>query len=188
MRLLLYGGSFDPPHVGHLMAMAVALGTARADGLVMVPCFRHRFDKRLSDYGDRLEMARRTAAVLGERVEVSDVERRLGGESRTLETVKALMVERPGARVVVVHGADLLEERERWFGFDELRALADFFVVGRTGYPDVVEGRQLVPIPDVSSTAIRERVRRGEPIEGLVVSSVAELIAERGLYRGEPRP
>ena len=186
MRIALYGGSFDPPHVGHLMAMAYVLGVARTDAILVVPCFQHRFDKRLSPFEDRLEMARLTAAPLGPRVEVSDIERRLGGESRTLATTRALMAERPGARIVVVHGADLLEERQRWYGAAELLAIADFFVVGRAGHPDQSEGRPLVPIPDVSSTEIRARVGRGETVEGLVCAGVADYIVARRLYQDAP--
>ena len=98
MRLALFGGSFDPPHVGHLLAMAWVLGTARVDGLLMVPCFRHRFDKRLSPFDDRLEMARRTAAVLGGRVEVSEVSDGMALLARGPA---------PGTRIVVVGAAEL---------------------------------------------------------------------------------
>jgi|SRR5579871_2837024 len=174
----MFGGSFDPPHVAHQMAMLYALATARLDGLLMVPCFRHPFDKRLQPFEHRLEMARLAAAPL-DGVEVSDVERRLGGESLTLRTVRALSDERPGARIVLVIGADLLVERERWFGFDELRALVDFFPVGRAGHA----GAQAVALPDVSSTEIRARLGRGEPVEGLVPSAVADYIASHRLYR-----
>jgi nicotinate-nucleotide adenylyltransferase len=182
----LYGGSFDPPHVGHLLAMAYVLGAARVDGLLMVPCFLHRFEKRLAPFDERMEMARRCAEVLGPRVEVSDIEGRIGGESRTLTTVKALLAERPGSEISVVIGADLLAERERWFGYEELARIAGFFVVGRAHYADHADGHVLVPIPDVSSTEIRARVRRGETIEGLVPSAVADHIAARGLYRESP--
>src|SRR5690349_21013260 len=105
MRVGLYGGSFDPPHLGHQMAMLYALATARIEQLLMVPCFRHPFEKRLSDYEHRLAMCRLAAEPFGPRVEVSEVERRLGGESWTLRTVKALRAERPGDTLVLVIGA-----------------------------------------------------------------------------------
>jgi nicotinate-nucleotide adenylyltransferase len=184
MRVALYGGSFDPPHVGHLLATAYVLGTARVERLLMVPCFLHPFDKRLSPFEHRLAMARLAAAPFAGRVEVSDVERRLGGPSRTLRTVKALLAERPGDTLALVIGADLLGERERWHGYAELSGLVEFAVVGRAGYGPAPGAK--VQIPDVSSTEIRARVRRGEPVDGLVVAEVADYIAAHGLYGDEP--
>lgn len=186
MRIALFGGSFDPPHLGHLMAMSCVLATARVDRLLMVPCCVHRFEKRLAPFEHRLAMCALAASPFGAHVEVSDLEGRIGGESRTLVTVRALLAERPHSRITVVIGADLLDERRRWFGFSELEALADFFVVGRAGYPGEHGGRVLVPVPDVSSTGIRARVREGRSIEGLVHSAVADYIRARGLYRDEP--
>src|SRR4051794_25903985 len=130
MRVALFGGSFNPPHVGHVLAMAYVLSTARVDRLLMVPCFEHPFDKRLESFEHRYRMAQLAAAPFGQHVEVSDVERRLGGESRTLRTVKALRAERPDAELVLAIGADLLKERERWYGYSELVTLVEFFVVG----------------------------------------------------------
>jgi nicotinate-nucleotide adenylyltransferase len=181
MRLALFGGSFDPPHLGHQMAMLYVLATARVDGLLMVPCFRHPFDKRLRAFEHRLAMARLAAQPFGGSVEVSDLERRLGGESRTLNTVKAILAERPGVRIGVVIGADLLAERERWYGYPELARLVDFIVVGRAGHtpPDA---NVAVAIPDVSSTEIRARLARGDDVVGLVSSSVADYIAAHRLY------
>jgi nicotinate-nucleotide adenylyltransferase len=182
MRVALYGGSFDPAHVGHLLSMAYVLGTARVDRLLMVPCFQHPFDKQLSPFPHRLEMARLCAAPFGERVEVSDVERRLGGDSRTLRTVHALLQERPGDSIVLVIGADLLRERERWYRYAELSGLVEFFVVGRVGYGGTDEAEP-VAIPDVSSTEIRQRVRDGRSIDGLVPAAVADYVLAHGLYR-----
>ncbi len=182
MRVALFGGSFDPPHVGHQMAMLYVLATARVDRLLMVPCFRHPFDKRLRAYEHRLAMARLAAEPFDGRVEVSDVERRLGGESRTLNTVKALYAERPGIRIGVVIGADLLGERERWWGYPELMRLVDFIVVGRAGHVAPDAGAP-VALPDVSSTEIRARLARGESVKGLVPSAVLDYIAAQGLYR-----
>lgn len=190
MRVALFGGSFDPPHAGHLMVMAYALGVARVERLVMIPCFQHPFEKRLSPFAHRLAMCR-LAAKLFTAVEVSDVEARLGGDSRTLRTVKQLRSERPDDRLVLVIGADLLKERERWYGYPELASLVEFFVVGRAGHPrtEAPEGQVFltggsgIDVPDVSSTEIRSRLRAGRGAEGLVPSAVLDYIAEHGLYR-----
>ena len=182
MRVGFFGGSFDPPHAGHQMAMAYVLGCARVERLLMVPCFQHPFDKRLSPFPHRLAMCRAVAEPFGARVEVSDVEARMGGASRTLRTVKALRAEHPGDDLVLVIGSDLLAERERWYGYPELVTLVEFFVVGRAGHPAHVEGRVVVDIPDVSSTEIRARVRAAQPIDGMVPSAVADYVAAERLY------
>ncbi|MSP59675.1 MAG: nicotinate (nicotinamide) nucleotide adenylyltransferase [Myxococcales bacterium] len=179
MRVALFGGSFNPPHVGHQMAMVYALATARVDRLLMVPCFVHPFDKRLAPFEHRLAMARLAAEPFNGRVEVSDVEERLGGESRTLHTVQALYAMGVAQRIVVVIGADLLAERERWYRYQELERLVDFFTVGRVGHT----GSGEVSIPDISSTEIRRRAAAGEAIGQLVPATVADHIATHGLYR-----
>ena len=178
MRVAFFGGSFDPPHVGHQMAMLWALATARVERMLVVPCFRHPFDKPLSPYEHRLAMARLAAAPFSDLVEVSEIEARLGGASRTLLTVRALLAERPGDHLVVVIGSDLVDEREKWYGWRELSCLVEFAVVGRAGH-----GGAEVAIPDISSTEIRARRKRGESIEGLVAANVADYITERWLYR-----
>lgn len=179
MRVLLFGGSFDPPHVGHQVAMLYALAVSRAEKLLMVPAYRHAFDKQLSPWQHRLEMARLAAEPLGARVEVSAIEQRLGGASRTLHTVRALLEERPGAEIDVVIGADLLGERERWLGWSELEPLVGWLVVGRSGHPEAA-GPALA---EVSSTEVRERVRRGQPIDRLVPAAVCDYIAAHRLYQ-----
>lgn len=183
-RVALFGGSFNPPHIGHQMAMLYALATARVERLVMVPCFRHPFDKALIPFEHRLEMCRLAAAPFGPHVEVSDVERRLGGESRTLLTVRALMAEDPTLRLVLVIGSDLVGERERWYGWPELSRLVEFAIVPRDGHAGAGTGAvgAELAIPDVSSTGLRARLGRGEPIAGLVAAGVADYIAAHGLY------
>jgi nicotinate-nucleotide adenylyltransferase len=180
VRIAIYGGSFNPPHVAHQLACAYVLATARVDRVWMVPTFKHPFDKPLAPFADRVAMCERAAALFGGRVEVSRVEETLGGESFTLRTVKALLASRPGDQFVLVIGADLLGERERWHGWPELSGLVPFVVVGRQGAD---AGGGAVALPEVSSTEVRARVRRGEPIEALVDAGVADYILERGLYK-----
>jgi len=114
------------------------------------------------------------------------VERRIGGESRTLVTARALLDQHPGAHLTVVIGADLVEERQRWYGYPELAQLVEFLVVGRAGYPAEADGRLLVPIPDVSSREVRTRVATGRSIDGLVPARVLDYIVAEGLYGGAP--
>src|SRR6185312_9900583 len=93
------------------------------------------FEKALEPFAERVEMCRRAAAALGPRVRVSEVEGALGGESRTLRTVKALREKHPEHEFSLVIGADLEPEVSSWYGAEELRRLIDFIVVGRSGFP-----------------------------------------------------
>lgn len=177
-RLALFGGSFDPPHVGHQLAWLHVLATSEVDRILAVPCFQHAFDKSLRSFEHRLEMTRLAAAPLPA-VEVCDIEREIGGPSRTLVTVRELMRRRPGDELVLAIGSDLVEELPRWYGYEELVALVPVIVVGRKGYGATRE----VEIPDVSSTLVRSRLARGEECDLLVPRTVREYIAEHGLYR-----
>lgn len=183
-RVALYGGSFDPPHVGHVMAVAWVLSSTDVDALWLVPCFQHAFGKPLSSYEHRREMCRLAVRPFDKaRVAVNDVEARLGGTSRTIDTVQLLASEHPDVRFDVVVGADIFKDSGSWKRFDELQRLCRFLVLGREGYPSP-EGVVTSPtIPDVSSTSVRERVRSGGDVSVLLPRDVAAYVAEHGLYR-----
>jgi nicotinate-nucleotide adenylyltransferase len=179
----VFGGSFNPPHVAHQMVCLYVLETHAVDRLIVVPTFRHPFDKALAPFEDRLEMCRRAMAALAPRVEVSAIEEEIGGESsRTLITLETLQARMPGVRLRLVIGADLLAERDKWWRWPDIEKLAPPIVVGRQGY-DAPPTTPPVEVPGVSSTAIRERLQRGQSIAGLVPRSVAVYIAERKLYQ-----
>jgi nicotinate-nucleotide adenylyltransferase len=133
MQIALFGGSFDPPHVAHQMACLYVLATQDIDEVWMIPCYQHPFDKRSAPFSHRVAMCRLAAALLGDRVRVSTVEEELGGHSYTLRTVKTLMARHPAHRFHILIGADLVRERERWYGWQELRELAPFLILGRAG-------------------------------------------------------
>lgn len=180
MRIALYGGSFNPPHVAHQLSCAYVLATARVDQVWMIPTWKHPFQKALAPYEDRVEMCRVAARVFGGNVMVSRIEEQLGGDSFTLNTVKALRKEHAEHDFALVIGADLVAERERWHGWPELKTLIDFIVVGRQGQPDVGAALDL---PPVSSTEIRAMLARGENVAGWMDAGVLDHIRARGLYR-----
>src|SRR4029453_16427083 len=116
MRVALFGGSFNPPHVAHQLVALYVLETRAVDQLWLIPCFQHPFEKSLEPFADRLRMCELAAAALGPRARVSDVEGRLGGESRTLRTVQTLRAEHPGFEFSLVIGSDLQRETSGWYG------------------------------------------------------------------------
>lgn len=178
----LYGSSFDPPHVAHVFTVAWGLSACPLDEIWLVPVWRHAFGKDLTPFDDRVEMCRRAFSLFGDRVRVSMVERDLGGESRTIDTVRHLIATVPDHRFALLMGTDLFLERERWKAFDELERLVPFYVVGRSGVPDP-PGQEVGPrLPPVSSTEIRARLGRGDSVAGTVPDAVLAWVRERGLY------
>ncbi len=181
-RVAIFGGSFNPPHVAHVLAAAYVLACTDVDLCLVVPCYRHPFAKTLASFEDRLEMCRRAFGDLA-RVQISNVEEELGGESKTVRTLEYLQERHPHWRMRLVVGADVVHEMDRWTAPERVRELAPPFVLGRLGVasPPGYEDAPLV-LPEVSSTAIRAALAVGEKPAGLLPRRVAEYALERGLY------
>src|SRR5262245_57273037 len=149
MRIALFGGSFNPPPVAHQLVALYVLETAAVDGLWFIPCFRHPFDKPLEPFEDRFRMCELASVGLGWRVRVSDIERSIGGPSRTLNTIRKLEELHPEHEFSLVIGADLVAEVPTWHGAAELQARVPLIVVGRGG---VGADPASLAMPEVSST------------------------------------
>lgn len=180
-RTAVYGGSFDPPHVAHVLAAAYALSTGEVDDVLVVPCFQHPFAKSLTPFELRVEMVEAAMTPL-RWVTVSRVEAQLGGESRTLRTVQHLSAQEPSRRLRLLIGADILADAHKWHGFDEVVALAPLLVLGRVGF--VRDDAPPPVLPDVSSTRVRAAVPAGGDLSRLVPARVLEIIRREGLYKG----
>lgn len=183
-RIAIYGGSFDPPHVGHVLSVAWALSAAEIDSVLIIPTWKHAFDKEhCASFEERMTLAKLAFAPFRE-VIVSDIERRLGGVSRTLFTLEALRAEHPAAAFRLLIGADVLPTTQRWHRWEEVTRIATPLVVGREGYPRP-QGCP-ISIPNVNSTEIRLRLSSAGEIDGLVPTSVLEHVRSHGLYQGAP--
>lgn len=184
MRHAIFGGSFNPPHVAHVMACAYILSRGAADRVLVVPCGRHAFDKGLAPFEHRLAMCRLAVKGVLDGVEISDIEGRREGVTYTIDTVEALRRERPGDEFILAVGSDILEETDQWKDFERLRELAPPWVIPRLGsdtLEEAVESRRFA-LPAVSSTSIRERLDRGEVPDELLPKKVADYIRRNGLY------
>ncbi len=175
------GGTFDPPHVGHVLLAAMALGSGEIGELLVVPAWRHPFGKRpRASFEERLRMCELAFAPL-KSVRVSDLEGRLGGTSRTVRTLRALRAREPDRPLRLVLGADTWAQLDQWAEPDQVRALAPPLVFGREGHP-LPPGRR-VALPAVSSTEIRARLGRGEPVDDLLPAAVAHMARALPCYR-----
>jgi nicotinate-nucleotide adenylyltransferase len=153
MQVAFYGGSFDPPHVAHVLTAAYLRGVVGFERVLIVPVFSHAFDKRLVSFEQRVRMCELALGWLPG-VEVSRIEERLETPSLTLRTLRQLKAEHPDWQLRLVIGSDVLFESHKWYAFDEITKLAEPFVLGRAGFshPDAPPP----VLPDVSSTRIRE--------------------------------
>jgi nicotinate-nucleotide adenylyltransferase len=192
LRIGVLGGTFDPPHIGHLsLAVEVrwALGLDRVLVVVANDPWQKRGVRPISPAADRLAMVR--AAVEGlDGIEADDREIRRGGPTFTVDTVQELLAEEPGAEVVVVLGADAAALLDTWDRADELARLATIAVVRRPGFPpaQVPDGFRweevAVPAIDVSSSDLRARIAAGRPIDVLVPPAAAAWIRGHRIYPG----
>ena len=162
-HICLYGGSFDPPHLGHLFAAVWALQTTDIDRLLWVPAWQHAWGKELAPFDQRCAMLEAMLRGLGERMAVSRIEQELGGVSRTIRTVSALEARYPDARFSVLVGSDVASEVHRWMDAETLFARVSLLVAGRAGAPLAPgEPGDGLRIPDVSSTELRAALARGD--------------------------
>ena len=200
MNLGVYGGTFDPIHRGHL---EVARATREAHGLdrvLLMPAGRPPHKKRIrASSVDRLAMVR--LAVEGEEsFEISDLEISRGGVSYTVDSLESLANEHREAELFFILGADSLPELRGWRDLPRIFSLARIVVVNRPGFesdfppadfPDIsaeilerCRGDRVNMTPStVSSSEVRERVRRGLRLDDLVQPAVARYIEEHRLYK-----
>lgn len=193
----ILGGTFNPPHLGHLAIAREAYEELGLDRVVLMPAASIGHKRAGADPGaeHRLRMCRLLVEdardVSGVSTCALEVER--GGTTYTVDTLEELHSRHPDARMALIVGADTARTLPSWREPARLRALADLAVARRTGVSDQavlqsVPRRERVrflhtPLLEVSSSAVRERLARGEQVDDLVGGAVAGYIAEHGLYR-----
>lgn len=190
MRLGVFGGTFDPPHVGHLVVAQDACWALSLDRVLWVLAAEppHKLARALSPAALRLEMLR--AALEGDdRFQACDVELRRPGPSYTVDTLRELRAEHPGAELFLLMGADQARELPGWRAPDEIARLATIVALSRAGEGPAASGRDApvrsLPVTrlDISATEIRGRVAQGRPIRYLVRPAVEAIIRREALYR-----
>ncbi|MFT4626016.1 MAG: nicotinate (nicotinamide) nucleotide adenylyltransferase [Myxococcota bacterium] len=166
MRVAVFGGSFNPPHVGHALVAGWLRWSETADEVWLVPCAAHPLGKRgLAPFTDRVRWCRALAESVGPWVRVECMEQQLGHPSYTINTLDALRTRHPDALLRLVVGSDILDETHLWRAWDRIESDYAPIVVSRAGHRAVQGG---VSFPEVSSTAIRRALGRGESADGLL--------------------
>jgi nicotinate-nucleotide adenylyltransferase len=204
MRLGIFGGSFDPVHHGHLLLAECCREEARLDRVLFLPAAVSplKLDRTISSPKQRIEMLQ--LAIGGhEAFELSTLELDRGGVSYTVETLRQLTADRPADELFLMLGADSLRDLPKWREPAAICQLASLLVVRRGGLPpldyevlrDFVEPTRreyfrslevTMPLMELSSTELRQRVATGRSLRYRVPRAVEEYIRQQGLYsKGE---
>lgn len=188
----IFGGAFNPVHIGHVRLAEQAVKQLKLKKLLIIPTFDspHK-DTALAPFEDRMELCRLAFGHI-EGAEVCGIERELGGKSFTINTIRALKSRYPDYMFHLLIGGDMLFSFEQWFKYESILKEVKVCAVARENdsLSDMMEyanelGRvKVLPTPTVelSSTEIRAKIAAGEDITGLVPAPAAEYIAQRGLY------
>ncbi|MGH9164743.1 MAG: nicotinate-nucleotide adenylyltransferase [Acidimicrobiales bacterium] len=190
MRLGLLGGTFDPVHVGHLVAAAGARHALGLDRVLLVVANRpwQKEDRRpVTPAEDRFAMVA-AAVEEADGLEACRLEIDRGGTSYTADTVAQLHVDDPHAELFLIVGADVAAELDTWVRREELYPALTLAVVSRASVPTPAPAppwRSVIvetPRLEVSSSDLRRRVADGRPLDGLVPAAALRQLRRRGLY------
>ena len=190
-RLGVFGGTFDPPHRGHLAVAKAAQRTFALDRVLLVVAndpWKKSPDRAITPAADRLAMVQALASNQAG-LEVSDREIRRGGPSYTVVTLRELAAAHPGSELFLIIGRDLVDDFSSWHESVEIGRLATIVVVDRPGYvtDPQRDWKMLIIEPvDVSSTELREQLQQTLPADSKALShmtpEVLQVIRSRGLY------
>jgi nicotinate-nucleotide adenylyltransferase len=197
VRIGVFGGTFNPPHLGHLVCAQEAYVQLGLDLVMLIPVFTPPHKPLDDEPGPehRLELCR-LAAAGDERIVVSDLETLRAGPSYTVDTLEELNTKEPDNELFLILGGDVAAGLPGWHAAERVLALGTPAIANRRGTPRAratealngLEGgarAQFFSMPwiGVSSTMIRRRVKAGQPIRYLVPDAVAAYIEEKGMYR-----
>lgn len=197
MRIGIFGGTFDPPHLGHLILAAEAVDSLQLDKMlwVLTPDPPHKQSQMISPAEDRMAMTKRMVEC-SPSFEFSDIEFRRPGPHYALDTVNALRLENPGSELFYVIGGDSLRDIPTWHKPTEFILACDHILVmqrpGSTpdltilykNYPELKTRLEFLDVPliEISAVNIRQRVKQQRAYWQFVIPPVYQIIEERGLY------
>lgn len=196
IKIGLFGGAFNPVHNGHVNMIKEAFADLKLDKLLIIPtCKSPHKDTKLISFEDRAKMCELAfeEEIASGKFEISDIEKRLGGTSYTIITVRELKKLYPKDAVFyLIIGGDMLFYFDKWYRYEALLGECKVVAAAREAheYSDMCEyaaemGRIKVlnlQVTEISSTEIREKIKNGQAVTGLVPQSVERYIREKGLY------
>ena len=188
MKVGLFGGTFNPIHVGHLILAEEAKETLGLEKVIFIPSHTPplKQNEEITDPHHRYEMVK-LAIKEDPSFLVSDIEIRRGGASYTIDTIRVLRKEMPNTEFVFLVGSDCLKDLYAWKEIEELFRICHFVIAKRPKFPseNVPNGFEKLDIPqvDISSRELRKRLREGKSISYQVPKAVEEYILEHKLYR-----
>lgn len=185
----ILGGSFNPPHLGHLIIADQVRNQLGLEKILFLPSANppHKKAKKTIDARHRLAMVRESIKM-NEAFSIEDMEINRGGKSYTYDTLRLLKEAYPETDFYFIIGADMVEDLKNWYRIDELIQIVQFVAVNRpeysmrTPYPVIVVD---VPNIEISSSLIRQKVRDDCSIKYLVPPEVEKYIESEGLYKNE---
>ena len=194
LRIGLFGGTFDPPHCGHIAVAADVADALDLDRVLWIPA-GHPPHKLLADTAPLALRVEMTRAVISadSRFKMTGIEAERMGPSYTVETAQALKENYPGAKLFLIIGTDQFRQLHLWKNPEKLLSLVELVVMDRDGQrgrdhtPHLAgaENAHFVPVRkiDISSTDVRIAVNDGQNVTTLIPPAVAEIIVREGLYR-----
>ena len=198
LNIGILGGSFDPPHFGHIFLCHYALKSTEIEKVLIVPCFNHPFNKSLSTFEHRFSMCQLAFEIFGNSVEVTDIEKELGGISYSINTIKHLKNTHPDNQYFFLIGSDILKDTNKWKNFEVIKSLVKIIIFHRIGSADVPSalleqarcprhksGDEIIQasLPDTSSELIRTFVKQNKPIQFLTTNKIIDYIKNNKLYK-----
>ena len=191
-RVGIFGGTFDPPHLGHIAAAREVAEAVDLERVLWVPASipPHKRSRSLTQAAVRRRMVE-AAVACDPRFELCDLELERGGVSYTVDTLRSLGTVHPEWRLVLIVGADLVAGMSRWKEPDAVAELAELVVMSRGGEvpgPDCRGRVVAVSRVEVSSSRVRGRVRERKAVRDMVGTHIMSIIESEGLYRQPRRP
>lgn len=193
MKIAILGGSFDPPHKGHIKIAEQVLLKLHFDQVWLMPCFTHAFGKKLSSPQDRLNM---TKLLQAKNIKISNYETEKKEVSISFETLESLSKLYPQDYFFWIIGSDQIDDFPKWNNWQEIINKYGLIIIKRNKKEDIEEKTKNIiknldkilflesaNIPNISSTEIREKVKNGKPISNLVPEKVEEYINRHNLYK-----
>lgn len=194
MHIVLFGGSFNPPHLGHLIVIEQAFELIdRIDRLWILPAYRHTFQKDLAPSHHRQQMTLLLGKTLAKNIKPKvkinpiEIEHKLSGE--TLDTLQLLNQEHPEHEFSFLMGSDQLKDFKKWGSWEELLQKLPFHIYPRSGHRKKIDFPNMSllesdtqVVSNLSSTLIRKRIKKALPIEHLIPKPILKYIRIHKIY------